>query len=431
MMRLLVAFQALSQVFLTTDAFGILPTHHQPIAGQRTAALNLASDASGNDWMESLRVRQQELQTQQYELEQKWRNADCASGVNVELPDWIRRMDVGDYPYAACGSAAGTIYCVNVETGDILAQSSHSSAMLREMDEDEKPLENIDAKLRVLYGNMDGGGTMAVAMHGNLICSAGRQGGVQVYSFDASSKTLISQGSMQALKGEIITTLELDDDFLWVGSVDGKLKAFSTSSLDTPLPLQREPFYKWNFNSAITSLSLNTEINCGVCSTENGSVEVFDMEDDDRALLSWLPPFQRDEYAQTATIARRKDVYSIFCGGSNGALFIQPLRCDATTCVLDDMRPFGDGGMYQCRPGHSEAVRGIVCPSPEIMVTGASDGTIKVWDISEKSPSCLYQFIGYKVWLGSMWTDGVRLVSDGSDNTLVVHDFEKEPQSLD
>mmetsp|Transcript_13239 Transcript_13239/g.18745 ORF Transcript_13239/g.18745 Transcript_13239/m.18745 type:complete len:431 (-) Transcript_13239:35-1327(-) len=430
MIILLAAFQALSYVCVTTDAFGILPSRHPPIAGRRMP-LKLAAEGGANDWMESLRARQQELQTQQYELEQKWRNADCESGVKVELPDWIRRMDVGDYPYAACGSAAGTIYCVNVETGDILAQSSHSSAMLRETDENEKELDNLDETLHLLYGNWDGGGTLAIAMHGNLICAAGRQGSVQVYSFDASSKTLISQGSMQALEGEVITALELDDDFLWVGTADGKLQAFSTSSLDTPLPLQREPFYQWKFASAITSLSLNSEINCGVCSTAMGSVEVFDMEDDERALLSWLPPFQRDEYAQTATIALRKDVFSIFCGGSEGSLFIQPLRCDAATCVLDDMRPFGDGGIFQCRPGHAEAVRGIVCPSPELMVTGGADGTIKVWDIAEKSPSCLYQFIGYKVWLGSMWTDGERLVSDGSDNTLVVHDFEKEQQTLE
>jgi hypothetical protein len=27
--------------------------------------------------------------------------------------------------------------------------------------------------------------------------------------------------------------------------------------------------------------------------------------------------------------------------------------------------------------------------------------------------------------MGSLWTDGKRIISDGSDNTIIVHDFEK------
>ena len=35
----------------------------------------------------------------------------------------------------------------------------------------------------------------------------------------------------------------------------------------------------------------------------------------------------------------------------------------------------------------------------------------------------LYGLAGYKVWLGSVSTDGTRLVSDGQDNRVIVHDF--------
>jgi WD40 repeat protein len=49
------------------------------------------------------------------------------------------------------------------------------------------------------------------------------------------------------------------------------------------------------------------------------------------------------------------------------------------------------------------------------------DGTLRIWDLSLEK--FVYQFVGYKVWLGSVWTDGDRIVSDGADNTLIVHDF--------
>ena len=44
----------------------------------------------------------------------------------------------------------------------------------------------------------------------------------------------------------------------------------------------------------------------------------------------------------------------------------------------------------------------------------------------DKRPRCLYALTGFKVWLGSIFTDGKKLVSDGADNSIVVHDFSGE-----
>jgi len=66
---------------------------------------------------------------------------------------------------------------------------------------------------------------------------------------------------------------------------------------------------------------------------------------------------------------------------------------------------------------------------PGLLISGAHDGTLRVWDLEGGAggePSCLYGLGGYKVWLGSVCTDGRRLVSDGMDNSLVVHDFSTE-----
>ena len=68
----------------------------------------------------------------------------------------------------------------------------------------------------------------------------------------------------------------------------------------------------------------------------------------------------------------------------------------------------------------------------------AEDGTLRVWDLADgrvdgipsaSGPKCLYGLGGYKVWLGSVCSDGLRLVSDGRDNALVVHDFGEETSS--
>jgi hypothetical protein len=41
----------------------------------------------------------------------------------------------------------------------------------------------------------------------------------------------------------------------------------------------------------------------------------------------------------------------------------------------------------------------------------------EVWDMEET----LYKFAGYKGMAGSIWTDGVRLVTDGDNNTVILH----------
>ena len=47
-------------------------------------------------------------------------------------------------------------------------------------------------------------------------------------------------------------------------------------------------------------------------------------------------------------------------------------------------------------------------------------------DTPAEGPKCLYGLAGYKVWLGSICSDGRRLVSDGADNKIIIHDFSQE-----
>ena len=45
-------------------------------------------------------------------------------------------------------------------------------------------------------------------------------------------------------------------------------------------------------------------------------------------------------------------------------------------------------------------------------------------------PKCLYSLSGYKVWLGSIFASKKKLVSDGADNTIIVHSFDDEEDEV-
>jgi WD40 repeat protein len=375
--------------------------------------------------MESLRARQLELDQQQEDLEEKWRNAKCESTIPLSFPDWVRRLDVGDYPLVAVGSSSGNVYCANLETGESIAQSFGQ--------EEEKPLTGHEELMRIMFAGYDGGGTLAIAMHKSLICSASRQGGIQLWRLDGQDTAeLISQGTLQALQGVLVTCLELDGEYLWVGTADGRLQAYAHQSPDLPLALQTTPELEWNVGSAILSLSLNQEMNHGVISTAKGTVELFSLEDDGEIVAQWMPPLDSNErmssnaYILSSTLIPYKEDggYAIACGCNNGCIYLQPLNYENGIFVDDDkvLKTLRESE-GQLNPRHLAAVKCLACPAPGVLLSGGQDGSLRVWNISEDDSHFLYQFVGYKVWLGTLWTDGARVVSDGADNSIIVHDF--------
>ena len=252
------------------------------------------SDFSGGWSMDALRSRQAQLESARFHREKKWRDADCESGVRASLPDWVRRVDI-QYPLAACGTSSGAIYLSHLETGEILAEG------IRPIDsEDEfRDIENLDKALYHMFGEHDGGGTLAIAFKEDLICEANRDGGVHFWRLDAGSTRLVYQGSLKALENTLVTDLKLDDEFLWVAGADGKLQAFPLYA-ELPLALQTKPELEWQFRSMIMSLSLKPEISCRVVTTIEGTVELISLEDDGRSLCSFYPPYDDDDELHTS-----------------------------------------------------------------------------------------------------------------------------------
>lgn len=349
----------------------------------------LFSSFGDNELAQALKARQQELQTQEDGRYENWKTAKCESSIPIALPDWVRRIAL-DYPLVAAGSSSGTLFVAHAETGDILAQSE-----TQEVEE----LEGIESVIRILYGPYDGGGTISVAIAGDLIVSAGRQGSVQIHRYDKSSKILLSQGSIKALEGVLVTCLELDEDYAWIGTADGRVLAYPHSDALKPLSLQSEPAKEFNVgSSAILSLSLEPSIGYGVFTTAQGSVELFSMEDDNRIIASWYPPFDsgatrqsRNTYPLTAAIVATKDEssYRMACGASDGSLYLHPLKwIDGD---LDILHPL-DGDAVECAPRHQGALKCLTSPKPGLLISGGQDGAIRMWNVSDAI--CQYQFMG-------------------------------------
>ena len=250
------------------------------------------------------------------------------------------------------------------------------------------------------------------------------------------------------------------------------------SMTNLPLVLQTKPKQEWRVgstnpdskNNMVLSLSICAKLDCAVASLSSGSVELihplFLDEDDEgrkrvrKSLSSILPPFDSGRRRSSNAFPRcaivvehekRQDKaihdsrYSIICGGNDGGLFAQPLNIisgsdndedgndndfdyDFREERIDDKTPFTEP-LYDISPPHDFQVMSLAQPCPGLFASASQDGTLRVWDLTsasspnreDRKSACLYLFTGYKVWIGSVWTDGKRIMSDGADNTVIQH----------
>jgi WD40 repeat protein len=448
--------------------------NHRTCGKHPTTTTTTALGASGDDnkssddvdkWMEHLK---EHLQSEQNELvTQNWREGVFETRT-IDLDCFVRRLDVGTYPLAACGSSSGAVFVVDLEKGTVLA------AAVEEENDNEPTAQLSPDTLELLYGPYDGGGTIAVAMDATnrCVCAAGRSGGVLMYKFDGKRFTR----SKKLLPGVLVTALECLDQTLWVATATGQVMAFSLvegqevgGRLFFPAEEEEEQpvcWYEVSEDSPILALSLNPELGAGACATADGSIYVFTLEtdgdvdgsgvasindgaededdeddEDDAPILGiQLPEGSVPRIPHSLAIGRYKDGFAVFCGTSDGSLVLQPLDCqDANefpgflSCSLEMHEPLLDQQVEF--DIHTDTVKCLVCPSPDLIVTGSADGSLNVLDLSKRDDdddanddesaavSALYSIEGYKVWLGSVWTGDGRLVTDGSDNSIVVHDF--------
>jgi WD40 repeat protein len=164
--------------------------------------------------------------------------------------------------------------------------------------------------------------------------------------------------------------------------------------------------------------------------------------------------------------------WSVVVGGSKGTLYQRRLGIHSHTGFISEHRPLMDNiddgtedprRIERIRPNHLGPIVAMASPYPGLLITGSHDGTMRVWDCSlykndddddededdhddydietittsvrrklksNKRPRVLYALSGYKVWLGSIFANDRKLVSDGADNSIIVHSYDEDPEDV-
>jgi WD40 repeat protein len=385
---------------------------------------NVSGGDNDNFLLASLKKRASELEIQNEALLKRWKDAKCVSKARIVLDDWVRRVSLGKWPYVAIGSARGSIYLADC----------NSCAVVAEVKDVHNPDGGNEEALSYLHGPYDGGGTLAISMMGNVIASAGREGGVKIFHVTVAGeddknplqKKLVSVGEIPSLKGSLVTSLLLDNEQkLWAGCYDGTLHMFD---LDWGSAQKNSTL---RVESGVLSVDVNNDI--VVCGMKNGSVKMFSV---DGTVLALWKPFSTT-YVRSVKIVGGPDDSSwcVVAGGGDGQISARQLLVDSAGSI--ESVPFDNKrSTIEFSPRHGGSVVALASRQGGLMISGAQDGTLRVWDCWEKSnnsdsnyssfkvkPTLLYNFVGYKVWLGSVCSDGNCLLSDGSDNSIIVHDF--------
>jgi len=142
----------------------------------------------------SLRARQVAIDA---EIQRRWRSAKPATQVPLTLTDWVRRLAL-DWPLAVCGTARGGLVVADLATGAMVAcaQTAHPSTVAT---------EEVSRSMRLLNGEYDGNGVLAVAMRGDRVASAGREGGARIWKVRCIHRTIQLDRTASSARTQTVT----------------------------------------------------------------------------------------------------------------------------------------------------------------------------------------------------------------------------------
>ena len=279
----------------------------------------------------SLRNRFESINNER--INQNWKSARCPTTyVSVSKEDWVRRVDMEQYPIVACGGALGGVYVVNLEEQRVVGKAEGAHRIqVPEVVEGSNSSQERSARLakqamEKLYGKLDGGGVVAISIHGDLVASSGREGGVRLWRIGRSASdtattrsgnplstlgklvssvtnkrkashnsegnidgsesraenALIPLGPILGLKNTIVTSLKFDSKgLLWTSCYDGTIRAYDVSDCQNSSTLfpPQKPKFQSDFTDSVLDMNLCEDIGCGVCATADGSAALFSLKD--------------------------------------------------------------------------------------------------------------------------------------------------------
>ena len=376
----------------------------------------------------SLRARQDDVLKQEAEIKARWRKGECDSHVGLAINAYVRRLAM-NYPLAAVGTNTGAVVVAKISAG--------AGGELMGMAPNAHPgyVEDQELELALLHGEYDGNGVTAIAMPtATKILSGGRDKMVKVWSLPDKKGDSLKLEAVLPCKA-IPSAIVADGPRVWVGCLDGSIKLWEQKNGT----MGSKPLV-FDAGSPVLCLSLKDDLIA--CGTSDGAVIVMREADFGAQTSSaerWHPWVKENDDGYGARTRAVAIEHGAVRAGSNegdikrrwidSTVFdLAPKRKDAGSengrrqCIFDESRD-----EEALLPGHKGAVVDFAARDGGFLISGAHDSTLRVWKVdvpeSEGGPKCLYGFGGYKVWLGSVVCDGLRLVSDGSDNTVLVHDF--------
>jgi len=291
--------------------------------------------------------------------------------------------------------------------------------------------DGIDRQMRMLHGEYDGGGLLAIAFRGARIISAGREGGARVWRLCLERDELVPEGELST--GSLASSLYLqkDADVVWLASLDGSVSSWvlppvsagvNADSAGSEQPTQPMAGTVLKACAPVFSISVDEGLGLVACGTADGGVELFTLTGQLRG--RWLPAALDGSSCRAVRILAVNGTNVLVAGGTNGQLVFRKFDPDLADCFE------GSEEAQELEPAHNGQVVALEALPGGCLVSGAHDGTLRIWSLTDE-PKVLYGLGGYKVWLGSVCTDGRRLVSDGVDNSVVVHDFGVEADAAE
>mmetsp|Transcript_22696 Transcript_22696/g.65390 ORF Transcript_22696/g.65390 Transcript_22696/m.65390 type:complete len:633 (+) Transcript_22696:91-1989(+) len=424
-------------------------------------------DTSTDAILDALNARREQLQVESAARRERWVTAKCQSAVRLMMDDWVRRLDLKRWPIVALGTAKGGVVVADLDRGEVIARSP---------DNTHSPIGGNPNLNEFLYSTHDGGGTTAVVIKGDSVISSGREGGARAWRLDVESKELVDLGALAKLKGKQVSAMSVDaEGRLWVGVYDGTFEGsvYRYDLLD-PAPLSDQEPHIVKLPSGVLSMAVSDETSLVACGTTGGTVELISMDKAEQ-IDSWkvnAEGTKADTHIRSVEIFQAgkaadeeegsNENWCVVAGGGNGSMRMRWLQTDGDTASVNAEEPFDNARLPLAIPPHSGMVVSLTgCRQNGLLVSGSQDGTLRVYDFcyddaanedeSDVSnagsdevefssefeamqdeppqvdihPVILYQLAGYKIWLSSICVDekGLRLVTDGADNTVVVHDF--------
>ena len=148
--------------------------------------------------------------------------------------------------FVISGGARGGIYVVNLEEKNVIGSVEGAHIVQVDQQQGSSSSDSSNSNnvanagmarqaMNKLYGKLDGGGVVAIAIHGNLIASSGREGGVRLWKVVSGKENgIISLGTVPGLQNTIVTSIKFDSNgLLWTGCYDGTVDAFDITTYDS------------------------------------------------------------------------------------------------------------------------------------------------------------------------------------------------------